>query len=162
MGKHIVKAPLEYSMCTGCVSCEMICSIVHEGFISPETKRLFFKPGPIKSMIHEVYTCQQCDDHPCVEACPKHAWIIDENNIAYLNDDLCIGCGLCVKACTFDPPRIHVVNTKNKAERKAKKCDLCRTRPEGPACVEWCPFMCLAVSDDAPWEKQEQEQMQEA
>ncbi|HBN55756.1 MAG TPA: hydrogenase [Lachnospiraceae bacterium] len=158
MAKHIEKAPLEYSMCTGCVSCEMVCSMVHEGYVSPQTKRLFFKAGPVKTMLHEIYTCQQCDDHPCYEACPKkdEAMCIDENGIVYVNEKNCIGCGKCAKACKFTPSRIHVVKSKDKEERKAKKCDLCRTRPEGPACVQWCPFMCLAVSDRLPWEERQE------
>ena len=39
---------------------------------------------------------------------------------------------------------------KNSSRKKwkAKKCDLCRTRPEGPACVQYCPVRCLGVSKD--------------
>jgi Fe-S-cluster-containing hydrogenase component 2 len=74
---------------------------------------------------------------------------IDENNIVYINEEHCIGCGLCVKACVFDPPRINLVKSADKTLRKAKKCDLCRTRPEGPACVQWCPVRCIGLSGDS-------------
>jgi Fe-S-cluster-containing hydrogenase component 2 len=56
---------------------------------------------------------------------------------------------LCAKACVFDPPRINVVKSKDKDKRKARKCDMCRTRPEGPACVQWCPVRCIGVSCEA-------------
>jgi Fe-S-cluster-containing hydrogenase component 2 len=72
---------------------------------------------------------------------------IDEKNIVYIDEDMCIGCGLCVKACVFTPSRINMVKSADKSKRKAKKCDLCRTRPEGPACVEWCPVRCIGLSD---------------
>lgn len=75
--------------------------------------------------------------------------IIDENNIVYIDENECIGCGLCAKACVFTPTRINFVNSTDKTKRKAKKCDLCRTRPEGPACVEWCPVRCIGTSDQS-------------
>ena len=74
---------------------------------------------------------------------------IDENNIVYIVEENCIGCGLCAKACVFDPPRINVVKSKDKDKRKARKCDMCRTRPEGPACVQWCPVRCIGLSEDS-------------
>ena len=78
---------------------------------------------------------------------------IDENNIVYVNEDECVGCGLCQKACVFEPSRINMVKSADKKQRKAKKCDLCRERPEGPACVQWCPIRCIGLSDDPlPWE----------
>ena len=51
-----------------------------------------------------------------------------------------------------------MVKSTDKAMRKAKKCDMCRTRPEGPACVEWCPVRCIgesASSVQAPAMKEE-------
>jgi carbon-monoxide dehydrogenase iron sulfur subunit len=74
---------------------------------------------------------------------------IDENNIVYIDEENCIGCGLCVKACVFTPSRINFVKSDDKAKKKAKKCDLCRTNPEGPACVKWCPVRCIGLSDQS-------------
>jgi len=42
-----------------------------------------------------------------------------------------------------------MVKSADKALRKAKKCDMCGGRENGPACVEWCPVRCLEVSDNA-------------
>lgn len=73
--------------------------------------------------------------------------LIDEElEIAYVNKDECVGCGLCVKACPFEPKRIHLGLEKPRG--KAIKCDLCRTRPEGPACVEYCQVNCIGLSED--------------
>ena len=81
---------------------------------------------------------------------------IDENNIVYVNEEECIGCGLCAKACVMTPARISIVKDPDKKKRKAKKCDLCRTRTEGPACVQYCPSRCLGLSlAPLPWEKAE-------
>lgn len=153
--KHIVVAPKEYSICSGCGSCEMVCSLVHEKFVSPSTHRIYVEFAPGDSLMHTIHTCQQCDDHPCYEACPKKdkAMLIDENGIVYVNEEECVGCGLCAKACPQSPSMITIVKDKSLGKRRAIKCDLCRTRPEGPACVEYCQAMCLGVQGDEPWNK---------
>ncbi len=155
-GKHIVKAPMEYSVCTGCGSCEIICGLMHEGASSPSYRRIWLDHGQSQKRVYKIYSCQHCVDHPCYDACPKkdEAMLLDENGIVYINEEACIGCGMCQRACTFQPPRINMVNSKDKKKRKAKKCDLCRNRPEGPACVEYCPAVCLGVSGETlAWEE---------
>ena len=146
---HIVQTPMEVSLCAGCTSCEIACTLTHDGLVSPSYNRIFLERGT-RSMIHTVLSCQHCADHPCYDACPKKdsAMCIDEKGIVYIREEACIGCGLCQKACAFDPPRINMVKSADKTKRKAKKCDLCRTRPEGPACVQWCPVRCLRVEGD--------------
>jgi Fe-S-cluster-containing dehydrogenase component len=101
-------------------------------------------------MIHEVLACMQCEDHPCYEQCPKkdEAMRLDENGIVYIVDEYCNGCGRCKKYCKFTPSRINLVKSKDKEKRKAKKCDLCRTRAEGPACIQWCPVCCIGLSNN--------------
>ena len=149
-GNHIIQYDKAYSLCTGCHSCQLVCALVHDGVSGPEYGRIQCEMGKVNEMIHTIHACQQCQDHPCYNACPKkdQAMCIDDNGIVYVNEESCIGCGLCVRACCFQPPRVHVVKTKDKSRRKAKKCDLCRTRPEGPACVEFCPVRALGQSKD--------------
>lgn len=81
----------------------------------------------------------------------------DEKGIVYVVEEECIGCGKCQKACIYTPTRINLVKSKDKAKRKAKKCDLCRNRPEGPACVQHCQAKCLELNDKPlPWESGEE------
>lgn len=149
-GNHIVQYSPDYSFCAGCASCEVVCALTHDGLVSPCHNRIFIDRDN-RSMIHTVLACRQCADHPCYEACPNkdEAMKIDESNIVYIDEDMCIGCGLCAKACVFTPSRINMVKSADKSTRKAKKCDLCRTRPEGPACIEWCPVRCIGLSDQS-------------
>jgi Fe-S-cluster-containing hydrogenase component 2 len=149
-GPHIVQYSPNYSLCTGCSTCEIVCALTHDGLVSPSCNRIFVGREP-RSMIHEILSCQQCADHPCYDACPKKdsAMCLDENAVVYINEKACFGCGLCVKACVMDPPRINFVKSDDRAKRKAKKCDLCRTRPEGPACIQWCPVRCIGLSTDS-------------
>ena len=49
--------------------------------------------------------CQQCDDPPCVHACPnqgvgKATWK-SKDGIVMINYEQCIGCGRCIAACPY-------------------------------------------------------------
>ena len=148
LGRHVVQSPPEVSFCAGCRACEIVCSLLHDGVVGPYYKRIFVDKGT-RSMVSTVYSCQHCADHSCYLACPRkdQAMCLDENGIVYIQEEYCNGCKRCVKACVFDPPRINYVQSKDKSKRKAKKCDLCRNRPEGPACIEFCQVSCLSLSD---------------
>jgi Fe-S-cluster-containing hydrogenase component 2 len=63
-GRRVVQTPPEYSLCAGCNSCEAICSLVHDGVVSPSRRRLTVRRD-IRTMMHTVLTCQHCSDHPC-------------------------------------------------------------------------------------------------
>jgi len=146
LGSRIVQASPEYSFCAGCNSCEVVCSLTHDGLVGPCYNRLFVEKDA-RRMYHIIHTCQHCLDHPCYDACPKkgEAMAIDDDGIVYIIEENCIGCGLCRKACVFEPPRLNIVSSVDKSLRKAKKCDMCRLRENGPACVEWCPVRCISV-----------------
>jgi len=78
--------------------------------------------------------CQHCASAPCKEVCPVDA-IEFRGDIVYLDEDVCIGCGLCAMACPFGA---IVVSDK------AHKCTLCIGRDE-QACVKACTKRCLDV-----------------
>lgn len=152
-GNHIIQYAPEYSVCLGCKTCEMVCALVHDGMTGPQLNRITCQLDSTRRNYHEILSCQQCDDHPCYDACPKkdEAMCIDpETNIAYVNQENCIGCGMCQRNCKFPESRINVVRgrDKDRSLRKAKKCDLCRDREGGPACVAACPARCIGLSDD--------------
>ena len=154
LGDRIVQYPKEYSVCLGCKSCELVCSLVHEGMTGPQLNRIFCELGTTRNLHHTIKSCQQCADHPCYEACPKKgsAMRVDSGtNIVYVVEEECIGCGKCQAACVFTPSRINLVRGrgKDRSLRKAKKCDLCRGREGGPACVEACPAQCIGLASRA-------------
>ena len=102
-----------------------------------------------RSMVHTVLACQQCEDRPCYEACPKKdsAMCVDpETGVVYVDEENCVGCGKCMRACRFTPSRISMKRDRDRRNWKAVKCDLCRGNPDGPQCIRWCPVQCLGMS----------------
>lgn len=145
-GRCIVQYPPDVSACVGCNACEIVCALVHDGKTGPMLRRIFLERDTVMLFNHVIYTCQHCVDHPCYDACPKKdkAMCIDEEKgIVYINPEFCIGCRRCIKACSCEPKRINF----DKTEKKAVKCDLCRNRENGPACVEFCQVRCIGLSD---------------
>jgi len=80
--------------------------------------------------VEVIHLCAQCDDYPCVEACPVEALRVDEETKAVLVDrERCTGCGACIEACPGQVPFLHP------GDGKAVICDLCGGDPE---CVKVC------------------------
>ena len=74
--------------------------------------------------------CVQCEDYPCVEACPVEALSIDSKTGAVLlHKEECPGCGQCVEACPGRVPHMHP------EENFILICDLCDGDPQ---CVKVC------------------------
>jgi len=129
------------NLCTGCGVCELMCSLYHNGMIGPALSGVRVAYDPFADRVN-FYGCDQCASADCYSACPlpDMALCIDEKTGArYIDENECTGCGLCVDACPFDPPRVRL----NLDRSTAFKCDLCRGIPSGPACVEYCGYEAL-------------------
>ena len=127
---------VESKVCAGCRTCEVICSLSHEGQVDLERARLYVKANPFSgSFIPQV--CRQCSDAPCFYACPESAIEIEKvNGTVIIDSEKCSGCGTCVAACPFKVIRF------DKERNRAFKCDFCKGSPE---CVKWCPVNALGV-----------------
>ena len=127
--------------CVGCGVCGLMCSLYHEGEAGPSLSR----SGLVRDPFNYDFTfnvCQQCPSPSCYFACPlkDQARLIDSvTGARYIDEDECIGCGACIKACPFDPPRTKL----HPEEKIAFTCDLCKDRREGSICVEYCPMQAL-------------------
>jgi len=76
------------------------------------------------------HLCAQCDNYPCVESCPVNALSVDARTGAVLvNQETCISCGKCIRACPGTVPYLHPKT------KKAVICNLCNGDPE---CVKVC------------------------
>ena len=108
---------------------------VHSYEVQPET-------GPAQ-LIHFPKSCLHCEDAPCVTVCPTGAsYKRAEDGIVLVNEDACIGCGLCAWACPYGAREM------DQAAGVMKKCTLCVDRiynenlleeDRVPSCVRTCP-----------------------
>jgi len=124
--------------CTGCLQCEAACSLVNEGAVNPSKSRIkvftFHDEGRFVP-----YTCTQCDEAWCMQACPVDAIVLNpENGSKDVLNDVCVGCKVCTIACPFG-----TINY-NSSTGKVIKCDLCGGDPE---CVEACPTQAITYVD---------------
>jgi Fe-S-cluster-containing hydrogenase component 2 len=118
----------DLSRCSGCRKCEIACSLFHEKRIWPEASRIrvfMLAPG-----IEFPHFCAQCEDYPCVQACPVNALSVSKETGAVIVDSgVCIGCGKCIEACPGRIPHMHP------RENRVLICDLCGGDPQ---CVKVC------------------------
>lgn len=114
--------------CSGCRLCEVVCTLSHEGTIWPEASRIrVFErfPGACTPNI-----CVQCDNPPCVAACPVGALSVDGTTGAVrVDESTCTTCGACTTACPGSVPRIP------RGKEHVVICDLCGGEPR---CVAVC------------------------
>ena len=79
--------------------------------------------GPDGRTVHFPKSCLHCEDAACVTVCPTGAsYKRAEDGIVLVDEDLCIGCGLCAWACPYGARELD-------ADRGVmKKCTLCIDR----------------------------------
>ena len=118
----------DFAKCSGCRKCEIACSLFHENRVWPEASRVrvfMLVPG-----LEVPHLCAQCEDYPCVKACPTSALSVSKETGAVLVDEkACIACGKCIDSCPGRVPHMHP------RERHIVICDLCGGDPQ---CAKVC------------------------
>ena len=130
--------------CVGCGTCAMMCALYRDGDVGPALSRSEIDRDPF-TYDFSLNVCQQCIFPDCYFACPlpgRARRLEGRRGIVYVDEDECIGCGMCIAACRFEPPR----TTMHPEKRVALNCDRCMDRDEGPICVEYCPMNALTCS----------------
>jgi Fe-S-cluster-containing dehydrogenase component/formate-dependent nitrite reductase membrane component NrfD len=138
---------IDHTRCIGCHACSTACKSenqvplgVHRTYVKyvdvgrfPQARRAF-----------QVTRCNQCDDAPCVTACPTAAMYRRPDGIVDFDKRACIGCKACIAACPYDAIFI------NPDDHAAEKCNCCAHRLDQglePACVVVCPTQAILVGD---------------
>jgi carbon-monoxide dehydrogenase iron sulfur subunit len=123
-------------ICSGCETCQLMCSLEHNGSFNPKKARI--KVTHLSVGITIPVTCQQCEDPWCQRACPEKAIVQHPKlDLVVVDEKKCTGCAACIGACPFG---IMVYDPEAK---KAIKCDLCGGNP---ACVQYCPSKVLVMA----------------
>jgi molybdopterin-containing oxidoreductase family iron-sulfur binding subunit len=113
---------------------------------------------PLPGKVYLPVQCQQCDNPPCVKACPVEATWKEPDGVVVVDYDWCIGCRYCMTACPYWArhfnwtapqlpaaelnPDTHYLGNRPRPKGVVEKCHFClqRTRKgRQPACQEACP-----------------------
>ena len=152
---------IDLDTCVGCQACVVNCKEWNtSGYGAPLSDENPYSSNPNGAWLNRVHayeefnsekvktvhfpkSCLHCEDAPCVTVCPTGAsYKRQEDGIVLVNEDWCIGCGLCAWSCPYGAREMDPV------ENVMKKCTLCVDRiyneniPEEdrvPACVRTCP-----------------------
>ena len=83
---------IEYQKCTGCRTCELVCSVKHDGVVNPMRSRIKVMKWEEEGLYIPM-SCQQCQDAPCMNVCPVKAISrYEEMGCVEVDYDVCIGC----------------------------------------------------------------------
>jgi anaerobic carbon-monoxide dehydrogenase iron sulfur subunit len=124
-------------LCTGCMLCELYCSLAHEGQSFPELSRIQILAEHNRKKLVPVL-CVPCEENPCLAACPEPGAIHKTASGAVVIEEiLCTACGKCAHACQIGAIQIHRLEGRGKnGKAVALKCDQCQG---DPWCVKVCP-----------------------
>jgi len=138
---------IDHTRCIGCHACTTACKSENEVPLSvTRTYVKYVDTGrfPQARRSFQVTRCNQCEDAPCVAACPTAAMYRRPDGIVDFDKSICIGCKACIAACPYDAIFI------NPDDHSAEKCNFCAHRLDvglEPACVVVCPTQALMVGD---------------
>lgn len=131
---------VDISRCTGCGTCELMCSLRHHGEFNPRKARIR-KTVYLHEELAIPVVCTQCKDAWCQRICPSGAIsrtkLADGAEVVLVNHEKCVGCRMCQLACPFG-------NIEVGATGHAEKCDLCDGDPQ---CVRFCARGALRYID---------------
>lgn len=138
---------IDQTLCIGCHACSTACKSENEVPLS--VNRTYVKYVDVGIFPHvrrnyQVTRCNQCEDAPCVTACPTEAMYQRPDGIVDFDKSICIGCKACIAACPYDAIFI------NPEDHSAEKCNFCAHRLDvglEPACVVVCPTEAIIVGD---------------
>jgi Fe-S-cluster-containing dehydrogenase component len=118
----------------------------------------YFHMVPKQGHFYMGVQCFQCENPPCVKACPTKATWKEKDGIVVVDYDWCIGCRYCMAACPYwgrrfnwNQPEIpkeeittqqHYLGNRQRVRGMMEKCTFCIQRSRKgkmTACVEACP-----------------------
>lgn len=170
---------LDLSRCIGCRKCVYGCvqennqsrdpqvhwiSVLRfkkgDKWIDLEGSEKYYDPKkvPEKDFFYTPVQCQQCENPPCVKACPTRATWKEPDGVTVIDYNWCIGCRYCMTACPYGArrfnwakptvpaneinPETHYLGNRPRYKGVVEKCTFCVQRTRAgklPACAEACP-----------------------
>ena len=163
--KHQWALVIDMRRCDGCGKCTEGCQQAHHLPASFEWIKVEKKVSKSGQEYFMPMPCMHCENAPCVRVCPTGASFKDPEGLTLIDQNICIGCRICMAACPYGRRYFNdrVENVSNPFGQKPTpqypvpqqkgtvgKCELCiHAVGEGklPACVEWCQMDAIYVGD---------------
>jgi tetrathionate reductase subunit B len=130
---------IDVNSCSGCHACSVACKAEHRAPIGYHRHTVqYVESGSFPHVSRNFIPtlCQHCTDTPCIKVCAVDAIVKKDSGAIVIDQDACIGTGLCVDACPYGAIYMDPLSMT------AMKCDFCESRVEKgeqPACVATCP-----------------------
>ncbi len=121
--------------CIGCNLCAIVCSSYQykSHSITKSAIRIKTEGGLEGQFV--IDACIGCNDPPCAAVCPTDALSPREGGGVTLDEEQCIGCRQCIKACVVDA--IWFDKEKN-VPIVCKQCGICTL---------YCPHGCISFEE---------------
>lgn len=143
----------EVNKCVRCMACEVACKIENDtplGHFFTTIERI--GPNPINEgdtfpnveMYFLPMKCQHCETPECIEVCPTGASAKAEDGTVQIDEEVCIGCQLCIAACPYG---VRFLNEEKNVVQKCKMCKQLTDKDELPRCVAACTGQALHFGD---------------
>jgi Fe-S-cluster-containing dehydrogenase component len=145
---------IDLKSCSGCKACMTACKANHDIPFGEHEGREYYRIWPLEIELGAYpyvirnmtpMLCMQCQDPPCVDACPVPGAIYRrEDGIVLVDQEKCDGCKLCLAACPYGA-------LYSRADKGVvDKCTFCfEGLAEGfkPECVKACTADAMFFGD---------------
>jgi len=132
---------IDLAQCDGCGDCTKACNAMH--FVPPHQEWIRVYEVADNSAAGSYFTarpCMQCDNPPCVRACPVDATFKRTDGIVMMDQERCIGCRNCIAQCPYSARSFNWTEPPHTPEELARPYSMEYNYPHRIGVVEKCIF----------------------
>lgn len=132
---------IDLARCGNSRQCINTCQKVHQ--LKPEQyhlNTLLMKDSPQEASYFMPKQCQHCDEPPCVDVCPVNASFKRSDGIVLIDNEACIGCRICLAACTYSARVFNWFDPRDKEKYENEPYNVELNVPQKRGTASKCTF----------------------